>query len=176
MQADIAVTCTVTAAADLSILRDSHGPWTDRWRDVLHCLEQLKVAYSPGGETLGWEEVQHRVQVFFLHCYHIRDSLRRDLSTVPGITTSVDAYISVKGSPLSTCRDVCNTYKHDGRDPGKTEAGVYEINLLSSNGARATIKTDMSSPSAPTVDALDLAKDCVQAWRDFLKGFGITAP
>jgi hypothetical protein len=176
MQAHSFSTLTVTAAADLSIIRDSHGPWTDRWRDVLHCLEQLKVAYSPGGETLGWEEVERRVKDFFLYCYHVRDSLLRDLSAVPGITTSVDPYISVKGSPLSTCRDLCNTNKHDGRNPGKTEAWVYEITLLSSKGARAIIKTDMSSPSAPTVDALALAKDCVQAWRDFLKGFGITSP
>jgi hypothetical protein len=174
MQAHSLITVTGTAAADLSIIRDSHGPWTDRWRDVLHYLEQLKVAYSPGGETLGLEEVERRVKEFFLYCYHVRDSLLRDLTAMPEVTASVDGYI--KGYPLGTCRDLCNTVKHDGRDPGKTEARVYKTTLLSSKGARVIIKTDTSSPSAPTVDALALAEDCVQAWRDFLKGFGITAP
>jgi hypothetical protein len=174
MQADIAITLTAMAAADLSIIRDSHGPWTDRWQEVLHRLEQLKVAYAPGGETLGWEEVERRVKDFFLYCYHVRDSLLRDLGAMPGVTASINPYI--KGTSLVTCRDLCDTHKHDGRDSGKTDARVYEILLLSSNGARAIIKTDTSSPSAPTVDALALAEDCVQAWRDFLKGFGITAP
>ncbi|MGI8513672.1 MAG: hypothetical protein ACR2NT_00755 [Acidimicrobiia bacterium] len=39
-----------------------------------------------------------------------------------------------------------------------------------------TIEVDWATPKATTVDALDLANECIDSWRAFLKDFRIPEP
>jgi len=175
-QAEAAVVFVGSAAGSFSITRDDHRPWTEQWQTILHCLEELRVAYSPRGETLGTVEIKSRVETFFVECDHLRDWLKHDLSALHGVTADDIRGYALRSSPaLSTCYAVCNTHKHHTRDRGRTEAQIREISV-SSSGARVAIEIDWASPSATTVDALGLAEDCVQAWSEFFKRFNIVEP
>ena len=57
----------------------------------------------------------------------------------------------------------------------KTVARIRETDVTPT-GARVSIEIDWATPRATTVDALDLAEDCVASWRAFFAKFGIAEP
>jgi hypothetical protein len=89
----------------------------EQWQTILHCLEELRVAYSPRGEALGTVEIKSRVETFFVECDHLRDWLKHDLRALPGVTANDIREYALKSSPaLSICYAICNTHKHHTRD------------------------------------------------------------
>jgi hypothetical protein len=146
-------------------------PWTEKWQMVLFRFEDLERCYA--GESLRSSlEAETRANDFFIECDHLRDWLVNDHASVLGLTEGqIRAY--VKSSPaLQACYDICNTYKHHTRDHGTT-ARIKDVQI--GLGSRwITYEIDWGAPNAWTVDALDLANECVTSWRDFLKTNGIS--
>jgi hypothetical protein len=62
----------------LEVTRADVRPWAEKWRTVLHGLERIENAYSHGGGKLSNEEVDGRVNQFFVNCDHLRDWLDSD--------------------------------------------------------------------------------------------------
>lgn len=78
-------------------------------------------------------------------------------------------------SALQICNAICNTHKHHTRWPGRTTARIREV-VTSPQGHQISIEVDWATPTATTVDALDLANECVASWRVFFAANGIIEP
>jgi len=172
----VEISGTVTPVGELSlkITRGDHRPWTERWLTVLHRRDALRATYSDSALGLGDSEIDRRAMAFFVECDHLRDWLKGDLNALPGVTAAgIDNH--AQGSvPLRRCNAISNTDKHHTRRLGTT-ARIRETSITPT-GARVSIEVDWASPNATTIDALDLANECVESWRSFFTTFGITAP
>ncbi len=111
---------------------------------------------------------------FFVECDHLRDWLDKDVAALaPAPANDIGAHF--RASPaLCMCNAICNTHKHHTRRSGTT-ARIRQTSM-SPAGASVSIEVDCASPSPTTVDALDLANDCVKAWRAFFTAFRISEP
>jgi hypothetical protein len=104
-------------------------------------------------------------------CDHLRDWLGSD-PTLPITSADLDAH--VLGSPLKIGNAICNTHKHHTRRSGTT-ARIRDT-VLGPEVARVTIEIDWATPHATTVDALQLAEECVASWRAFFAQHNIAEP
>ncbi len=158
----------------VSVTKENHGPWTEKWLTVLQCLAELRAAYAgDDAGSRGNVEIDGRAMTFFVECTHVADWLTSDPALV-GVTHGDIERLFQQSKALSTCRAICNTHKHHTRSSGTTAR--TRSTSLTPVGARVTIEVNWASPSAWTVDALGLAEDCVKAWRGFFASFGITEP
>jgi hypothetical protein len=111
---------------------------------------------------------------FFMHCYHVRDWIIR-LNRVGVRAKDVDSFINANRC-LQLCADLCNGLKHckldrtarSGSQPlvsGKTyEASTW----LTGSGGGEVLRAKYSIvTSTGLVDALQLAEECMQCWRNF---------
>lgn len=112
---------------------------------------------------------------FFMHCYHIRDWIIR-LNRVGLTARDVDNFINANRC-LQLCADLCNGTKHckldraarSGSQPhvsGKTyEASTW---LTDSGGGEVLQAKYVIVTSNGSVDALQLAEDCMECWSKFV--------
>jgi hypothetical protein len=118
------------------------------------------------------------VTAFFNECYHLADWLIED----PSLSLSADeVWTYMQTEPLATVDAICNTSKHHTRrsrskktPPGSTariRGGAYGVRV-----ARVTIELHFGTPNRQSFDALQLAQEAVQSWRDFLKAHDIQEP
>ena len=91
----------------------------------------------------------------------------------------VKDWIDQHQNSLGLCRDYANTWKHMTRNrAGARIAQITEI-ATSPNGYRVTIgyrPYDQPSQPMTPIDALALAEQSEQDWRDFLRMHGISIP
>ena len=157
------------------ITKGDHRPWTEKWWTVRQCLDTLRETYSGGAHGLGNVEIDGQVNTFFVECDTLHDWLKGDIASLPGISkANIDKHVS-QSDPLTTCKDLCNTHKHHTRTSGTT-ARIRDTEVTPTGEVRVTIEIDWASRAATTVDALDLANDCIKSWRAFFKRFGVTEP
>jgi hypothetical protein len=155
----------------LGITKGDHPSWTEKWRTVLHCLDELREAYSGDARQLGHLVIDNRVSTFFVECDHLRDWLKKDARALGSATQmDVDRHYELS-QPLQRCNAVCNSHKHHTRRSGIT-ARIRDTSITST-GARVTIEVDWRTADAIKVDALDLAEECVACWRSFFEAFDI---
>jgi len=166
---------TAVGEVSLRITRGDRRPWTEKWQAILHSQKALDAAYSGDARPLGNTEIDGRVLTFFTECDHLRDWLTGDLAALTAVTREDIAAHFRASRPLLICNAICNSHKHHTRPPGTTTARIRET-AITPNGARVTIEVDWATPRATTIDALDLANDCIESWRSFLKRFGIAEP
>ncbi len=114
------------------------------------------------------------VLAFFLNCYSLRDWLSKS-----GAATKVDLDdLFRRNFDLQLCRDICNGSKHLKADRNPSVDGdpsiVREVvpdpyyGELAYPGPRLVVVTGDHQR-----DILELAKSCVDAWRNFLQGRGL---
>jgi hypothetical protein len=150
---------------------DDDRPWTEKWASVQFRLKELRAAYT-SNVTLETVDLRLRATSFCDECNALRDWLGKDKALPTSIQSKAWKYRESKEA-LRMCRDLCDSGKHLMRDRGGPTA---RIRSTDSFPPRVTIEINWASPDATTKDALDLAEDCVQAWRDFFKTVGITEP
>jgi len=163
---------TADRVTGIVVTKADNRPWVEKWQMVLHSLDKVCEVYA-NSNGLGTIEIECRVDSFFVECDHLRDWLLWDTS-LPAITeTTIDRKVDSTAA-LSLCRDICNTHKHHTRRSGRT-ARVRGV-AIDAPRATVAIEVDWALPAATTVDALQLAEDCVQSWRDFFDEHGINTP
>lgn len=156
----------------LRIRRDDLRPWLEKWADVTHSLQEVSAAYH-GFEEVGNVELDQRVTRFFVECDHLRDWLIGDHASLSELSEG-DVHEHFESSwSLQVCNAICNSHKHHTRRSGMT-ARIRETSI-GPVGGHVTIEVDWASPTATTLDALDLAQQCVDSWRGFLNANGIIA-
>jgi hypothetical protein len=176
LTAAIAGVASVEVAANQPhslIWDDDDRPWTEKWASVQFRLKELRAAYA-SNVTLETVDLRLRATSFCDECNALCDWLAKDKAlptSICGIHGNARKYRD-SNEALATCRDLCDSGKHLMRDRGPTA----RIRSTDSFPPRVTIEINWASPDATTKDALDLAEDCVQAWRDFFKTVGITEP
>jgi hypothetical protein len=120
-------------------------------------------------------EVDARCLNFFVECDHLRDWLKGDVDVAYQGVTADDVHKHFQSSvALQRCNAICNSHKHHTRSSGITAR--IRSTSITPHGARVAIEVDWARPSRTTVDALELADDCVASWQDFFKTFGLKEP
>jgi hypothetical protein len=155
----------------LRVTKGDARPWIEKWRRVLQCLTDIDDAYSVRSGRLGNDEVDRRVETFCVECNHLWDWLTNDVGNLPGVSAAdIKSHWDQPGT-LGICNAMCNSHT---RNRGITAR--IRSTSITPTGARVTIEVDWASPSATTVDALDLANECVASWRSFFAAKGIPEP
>ncbi|WP_154650910.1 hypothetical protein [Reinekea blandensis] len=127
------------------------------------------VQLSPGYNRECYDD---DVMSFFIHCYHVRDWLIHD-ENFNISSREVDEYIDTHRA-LSVCTDLANGLKHcrlTRRTRTENQPHVSGRERLTSKfGDELSVMSCkyrvMSSNE--NIDALDLAKECVRLWDDFI--------
>lgn len=164
----------VVEEVSYKITRSDHRPWEEKWRLVLHLRQQLAEAYAGNVPKGGNVEIDTHVTSFCVECYHFPEWLIGDLASIPGVSDTAIRHHK-KATPLVIAEAVANSHKHHTRIQGKTTARIRDTSV-GSTGATVTIEVDWATPQATTIDALDLADQCVDSWRSFFKQYGIVEP
>ena len=158
----------------IRISRDDKRPWVEKWKSTMSRLDALRAVYTRAEEPKSNVDVDNRALDFFVDCDHLRDWIAEDDVSLPTITwTEVRGHLA-SSPPLQVCNAICNSHKHHTRASGVT-ARIRDTEI-GPHGARVTIEVGWATPSATTVDALDLAEQCVESWRVFFKAQGISEP
>ncbi len=166
----------------ISLRKADVRPWAEKWIFVLHQLERLRAVYDGTDRPRGTLDIEGLAMSFFVECDHLEDWMKRDPAPLPGLTGKQrrefrKAVVAFHDSDvaLRQCSNICNAHKHYGRDDGLLVARIRTISELPP-GWRVTIDLDWPKPTSPTVDALELADQCVAAWKGFFAANGIHEP
>lgn len=161
----------------IKIGKDNHRPWLEKWRFVLHHGDRLRRYYVSDVPDTGNLDVEAWATGFFVECDHLVDWLSQDVSALGGVTEKEIRDFAESSEALQRCDAICNTHKHHTRGvPTKPTARIGDVEQ-SGGRWRVTVELDwLLRPNGPTIDALDLADQCVAEWRRFFKLHGTTEP
>lgn len=159
----------------ISVTRGDHRPWFEKWREVLRARDQIEVVYAQRVDGIGNAEVEDRITRFCSECHDVRDWLLGDIASLPVVGVADITAHAASSPPLVVSSAVANSHKHHTRRAGTMTARIRKTDMTPI-GARVTIEISWATPAAKTVDALDLANDCIASWGEFLARRGISEP
>ena len=175
--AEAAQVVAVATAGTVKVGYNLAPGWTYQWRSIQRHLARLREQYQGVG-TLGNVDEEETVHALFLALNHLYDWLHQD-SAISLDEPTVKAFVGAHPNSLQLCRAYANTRKHVTRDrPGALIAQITSIES-GPKGQTVTIGyRPWDQPGALTieVDALALAEQCEQDWRDLLAQNGISIP
>lgn len=112
------------------------------------------------------------IYAFFLNCYHLKDWIKNDNDVEQSKKEKVEPFIS-QNECMSVCADICNGIKHLERKSNRSDKDPefggrkFSLNL---GGPEPIIKVKFSiRTKTGTIDAFELASECVQKWEEFIK-------
>lgn len=156
----------------IKITKHDVRPWTEKWSLTLFRIDALVRAYA-GDDLKSNLEAETRALDFFVECDHLRDWLENSESQLGLSPGDVAAHFE-SSMALKTCNAICNTHKHHTRRSGTT-ARIREV-ITNPQGSQISIEVDWATPLATTLDALEVADECVASWRSFFAANGIKEP
>jgi hypothetical protein len=140
-------------------------PWKQKWNDVLYALGRVESVYSVR-EGQGNEDVRRAVEGFFNTCRELADWLWQDPNSGLDRKTVLDF---VRDDPdLRLADGVAQTTKHHTRTGAEPITARVALIFVGPDGGRAQIDWWKPTGEWGSVDAYELAHNCVQAWRRFL--------
>jgi hypothetical protein len=118
------------------------------------------------------------IYTFFMHCYHLKDWLKKDPAYIKHTDQEIENYVS-NTLPLAISADICNCSKHllldrpprSGDKPriGKKTISVGVTDSLSGQEIPTTIKIQVEVEHAGNkLDAFQLATDALKSWEVFI--------
>ncbi|MEU8949688.1 hypothetical protein [Streptomyces sp. NPDC048489] len=163
-----------TGKVGRGIDRSPDRSWRELWHTVLRGLRDLESAYagelSPPAE---WSDLPAK---FCLDCFQLKDWIKHDAARVPSSARGrvADQYAR-KSEAIALTGDVANTYKHHTRKPGETTAHVSHVQL-EGDTVTFTIRWSKDDGTTGTRDGLELAREAVEDWRNFLAAHQMDKP
>ncbi len=114
------------------------------------------------------------VYAFFINCYHLKDWILHDDTVKQEDKGKVEDFMKKDGS-MSLCRDICIGIKHfkqgsvpwSGRAP-KFRGRKFSLSLKGGPEPIIGVKFSIETKKG-TIDAFELASECVQKWEEFIK-------
>ncbi len=111
---------------------------------------------------------------FFVNCYHLKDWIQND-DTVKLPKNEVEHFIN-QNECIRVCADICVGIKHlkqessprSGQVP-KFERRELSLSLRGGPEPIITVKFSITTKDG-TIDAFELASECVRKWGEFIKG------
>lgn len=138
-----------------------------RWYRRFEALNRGRVHDSPSDNYVD------EIYAFFMNCYHLKDWIE---TSTPVQEKVVEEYINNTKS-LRLCADICNSLKHlrltRNRSREKPEFGAKKIALNLGQGAPTISFNYEVKTVSGTIDAFQLATDCVKAWDAFFLTHGL---
>ncbi|MBT9175699.1 MAG: hypothetical protein DDT22_01383 [candidate division WS2 bacterium] len=142
-----------------------------RWYECIKKIDQGRP-HNLSFVNLPSNYFYDEVYTFFLNCYHLKDWIQND-DTVKLPKENVENFIN-QNECMRVCADICNGIKHlrresnrSGKDP---KFGGREFSLSLGGGPEPMIKVKFSiKTKTGTIDAFELASECVQKWEEFIK-------
>lgn len=139
-----------------------------RWYDRFASIDQGRLHDLPSDNYVD------DIYAFFQNCYHLKDWIKNDNAiSTPALKQSVEDCITSDRS-LRLCADICNSLKHltrttsnrSGENPwfGQKQFAVD----IGSSPTNISLKYQIDAAGG-SIDAFQLATDCVAAWETFLK-------
>ena len=113
------------------------------------------------------------VYAFFMNCYHLKDWIKND-DTVKLLKEDVEDFIK-RHECMRLCADICNSIKHLNltRPPKSGQVPKFGSRVLSlslEEGSEPIIGVKFSiEAKTGTIDAFELASECVRKWGEFIK-------
>ncbi len=110
---------------------------------------------------------------FFLNCYHLKDWIEKD-DTVKLPEKEVEHFIN-QNKCMSVCADICIGIKHleQERSPRSGQVPKFErreLSLSLEGGPEPIINVKLFIKTKDgTIDAFELASECVRKWGEFIK-------
>jgi hypothetical protein len=162
-------------AADPSISVDYNavGTWMEQWERTLRNLDRIGACYGGKG---GVNEVTEGVQLFLVSCYHVHDHIRKDRANLPSLDRSHIWPYFAANPYLPITQAFANTDKH-GRPTRPSDSTARVTNARHDPFTNSATVSYIAPPQAQVnYDGLQLAENCVAAWRQFFTIEGITPP
>ncbi len=160
----------------LYIQREKPLEQFERTKRYLVRIENIyKGIFSSSGHDK--ESYDDDVVSFFIHCYHIRDWIIH-LNKLGVKAKEIDAYIN-QHLPLRICADLANGSKHCNltrsmrteRQPHISGKQRRTSTWMTGDGGGEVMKCKYTIVSDDKlIDALDLARECVALWEDYIGG------
>lgn len=146
---------------------------TERWLGRVHAI------YEGEYKTIGtFDDLLDHVLAFFLNCHHIKDWLKHGPGWHDDVLNdikkaAIEQFVS-ETEALRICADLCNGNKHfhfdrDLRSGVAPSFGFTKVKIDATvtppvNRAAFTLRTARGD-----TDALALARECIEAWRSFIR-------
>jgi len=147
--------------------------YLEQWERLNRWYERFKEIHCGREHTMPSENYKDEVYAFFLNCYHLKDWLIES-SAVPA--QEVEDFIN-DCDDLKLCADICNAIKHlslsrtrTGDQPEFTRTH-YTV-ALGGEPAVVSAQYTIETTHGP-IDAFDIAKKSMEAWRTFFSQNGI---
>ena len=147
-------------------------PWETKWQDVLSALDRIRGMADGSHRVASNREGERATEQFFEDCYALAEWIEGDTRATPKVAGGEAVRFRESDPHLQLCADICNSIKHHTRRPNRPHGGILATTMGESS-IRFTIEVERRSGSTMWVDALDLAEDCVEAWRSFLRDQGM---
>jgi hypothetical protein len=142
-----------------------------RWYDKFAALNQGRPHDSPS------ENYVDEIYAFFQNAYHFKDWLKNDGTLASPVVKDVEQFINGDRS-LRLCADICNSLKHlvlkkGERSKENPTFGRKQYGLsLGAGPTKIKLEYEINTASG-SVDAFQLATDCMAAWDKFRAKHGI---
>ena len=148
--------------------------YTEQWERVKRQLQRFEALERGIDHTQHSEHYSDDVHSFFQNCYHLKDWIKND----PYCSGWQDVEKLINGDVhLQLCADLCNAQKHltltqRPRSDQNPQFGGGKTHLTITEGGPATIQIavsyTISTKHLGDIDALILARQCVDSWTVFI--------
>jgi len=165
---------TATTNDSLSVavaMASGPRPWIELWHQVKHEYDELAAMYSGERGVTNQQEILSTINNFFVGCYSLKDHIRQDQGVPAAVRGQVETYLQGDAA-LTLCGDVANTVKHHTRQHGRT-ARLSDWATLPDGTVTAMFGVTDLSGSTTKYDALNLARDAMAAWQQFINDNGL---
>ena len=163
-----------TPCADMRIPGDLVGN-NDDFKMQGYCaqyaraLRYLKIAEAPSADR---EVKQDDLVTFFLHCWHLKDHIRKD-SRIPGEVSARIVNAAHEDRALKICRQIANGMKHFTAYPLRMEARNDLIAVTGGKNPGTTVYPKITLEGGSERRAVDVARDAMNAWTRILQAEGV---
>lgn len=150
--------------------------YVEQWQRVKRYHDRFERLSAGIEHTEASPHYDDDVYAFFQNCYHLKDWIKNDPFCVgwPSVESLVNS-----DPDLQLCADLCNGQKHlkltTHRSNENPQFQGKSINLNINEGlgtGTAEVKIAMTynvvTTNRGTIDALALARDCVNAWNTYI--------
>jgi len=141
-----------------------------RWYERIKEIDEGRL------HNISSDHYHDEVYAFFINCYHLKDWILHDGTVKPPDKGKVENFIN-GNKCMCVCADICNGVKHlelkptkDQRSHQDPKFGGRKFSLSLGGGPEPIIKVKFSiKTKTGTIDAFELASECVQKWEEFIK-------
>ncbi|XVV17051.1 hypothetical protein ACQP2X_22540 [Actinoplanes sp. CA-131856] len=163
----VEVADAVGAADDVSVRAEfGERPWEEKWSEVTRLLAEIEAIYANRGSI---DVARGTVEGFFKAARELADWIKAKTGKNALVFVNNDAEMAIPDA-------FAQTLKHHTR----TKAGSISARIASIDtalpGTRVEIAWSTSGGPETLVDALDLARATVAAWRRYAVKEGLTPP